>query len=186
LTGIYFHFNKQYIQENLCINKNLNGLPEVSCKGKCHLRKMIELGADGAFTDNTENENNKGPKLQQSAEEAIMELHRKNCLREAAEIAELSVSAVADLIKKYKEEGLNCIQHHKGNGRPLVFDESERQIIKELFYSPIPEHRKAWTLRLLAKTAVDRGLLMHISHTSVANILVSMGIYIEEAHACAS
>jgi hypothetical protein len=89
------------------------------------------------------------------------------------------------LIKKYKEEGLNCIQHHKGNGRPLVFDERERLIIQELYYSPLPKGRRAWTLRLLAKTAVERGLLSQISHTSVANILASLGIYMEETTACA-
>lgn len=73
LVGIYFQLNKQYIQENLCINKDLSELPELNCKGKCHLRKMIELGADGTIVDSTKSENHeKGPKLQQSAEDIVL------------------------------------------------------------------------------------------------------------------
>ena len=35
----FYQFNKQYITENYCINKEK---PELKCDGKCHMKKMLK------------------------------------------------------------------------------------------------------------------------------------------------
>ncbi len=40
----YFQFNKNYIQQQLCINKNN---PKSNCKGHCYLTKQLKKAEEG-------------------------------------------------------------------------------------------------------------------------------------------
>lgn len=40
----YYHINKQYITEKLCINKNK---PSVGCNGHCYLSKQLKKAEEG-------------------------------------------------------------------------------------------------------------------------------------------
>ncbi len=56
LPYIDYAFNKEYIAENLCENKEK---PQLKCEGKCHLKKEVEKVADEL--DESENEPQKNP-----------------------------------------------------------------------------------------------------------------------------
>ena len=40
----YYHINKQYITEKLCVNKNK---PSLGCNGQCYLSKQLKKAEDG-------------------------------------------------------------------------------------------------------------------------------------------
>ena len=57
LPYIDYAFNKDYIAENLCENKEK---PKLKCEGKCHLKKEVEKIANEL--GESENESQKSPK----------------------------------------------------------------------------------------------------------------------------
>jgi hypothetical protein len=42
--GVYYHLNKEYISNQLCINKNN---PSLHCNGRCYLSKQLKKAEEG-------------------------------------------------------------------------------------------------------------------------------------------
>jgi len=42
--GVYYHINKEYISNQLCINKNK---PALHCNGRCYLSKQLKKAEEG-------------------------------------------------------------------------------------------------------------------------------------------
>jgi transposase len=116
---------------------------------------------------------NKGKKPARVYKRAIglLEMEKGKTLQEIAQTLEVKYITVAGWRDKYRKEGLGFLEDKKRPGRPIEIDELQKNKIKALASSPVPEGRKKWDLRLLAKKVVELGYCKEISHTQVGRIL---------------
>lgn len=102
---------------------------------------------------------------------ALLELDRGKTYTSVAETVGVSQPTVSTWAKKYRQEGLLCLQDKPRSGRPIEFEGVTRAKITALACSEAPDGYGQWTLRLLAEKAVELEYCDSISHTQVANIL---------------
>jgi len=102
---------------------------------------------------------------------ALLELNRGKTYTEVAKIVQQTELTVTKVARKYREEGLNCLNDKPRPGRPSIFDGKSRAKITALACSTPPEGYGQWSLRLLADKAVELAYVEAISHTEIATIL---------------
>lgn len=97
----------------------------------------------------------------------------------AAEIAELfgcSPVTVYNVKQRFLKGGLaSALEEKPRSGKPRRISGEARARIKALARSPVPEGHTRWTLRLLARKAVELGFLESISHNAVKEIMKKTG-----------
>lgn len=101
----------------------------------------------------------------------LLELNRGKTYSAVAETIGVNHNTVAKWAKKYKEEGLQCLQDKPRSGRPVEIDGRQRAKITALACSSPPAGYGSWSLRLLAEKAVELAYCDHISHSHVGDIL---------------
>jgi transposase len=84
-----------------------------------------------------------------------------------------SEKTIGNLRKRFVEQGLSMALERKKREVPPVIkiDRITEARIIELTYTPAPEGRSRWTLRLLADKVMEEGLLESISPTAIGNLL---------------
>lgn len=102
---------------------------------------------------------------------ALLELDRGKTYTSVGQTVGVSQQTVSTWAKKYRQEGLLCLQDKPRSGRPIEIDGVVRAKITALACSEAPEGYSRWTLRLLADKAVELDYCDSISHTQVADIL---------------
>ena len=92
--------------------------------------------------------------------------------KQAAEAFSCHPNTVANVRKRFVEQGLEAALGRKKSPRPprLVDGEVEAKIIA-LRCSPPPKGRSRWTLRLLAEKAVELEIVPSISHETIRQVL---------------
>lgn len=91
---------------------------------------------------------------------------------EIAKVLKISVGTVANVRRRYNQEGLESALNEKRRlGAPRKFQERHRAKITALACSKPPEGHSQWSLRLLADKAVELELVNEISHIAVHRIL---------------
>jgi putative transposase len=101
----------------------------------------------------------------------LLELDRGKSYSEVANILGVNHITVSKWAKRYKAERLLCLQDKPRSGRPVEIDGMQRAKVTALACSKAPEGYDRWSLRLLAKKAVELAYCEHISHTEVSQIL---------------
>jgi transposase len=102
---------------------------------------------------------------------ALLELDRGKSLVEVAATLQVSYPTVSAWRDAYKLTGLGCLDDAPRSGRPLEISGTQRAKLTALACSDAPEGHAHWSLRLLAEKAVESGLVDHISHTLVGDVL---------------
>ena len=102
---------------------------------------------------------------------ALLELDKGKTYIEVKEIVHQSRIALYNLVKKYKEQGLECLYDAPRSGRPIKLNKAQEDKIILLSCSEAPEGYSQWSLRLLADKIVELGYCDEISHTQVGDIL---------------
>ena len=102
---------------------------------------------------------------------ALLELDRGRTFTAVAETVGATKQSVSTWAKKYRENGLACLEDKPIPGRPKIISGEERAKITALACSDAPEGHSQWSLRLLAEKAVELELVDEISHTHVGRIL---------------
>lgn len=102
---------------------------------------------------------------------ALLELDRGKTYTSVGQTVGTSQQTVSTWAKKYRQEGLLCLQDNPRSGRPVEIDGVTRAKITALACSEAPKGYGRWTLRLLAEKAVELEYCDSISHTQVADIL---------------
>ena len=101
----------------------------------------------------------------------LLELDRGKSYSEVADILGVNQITVTKWAKRYQAERLLCLQDKPRSGRPVEIDGMQRAKVTALACSKAPEGYDRWSLRLLAKKAVELAYCEHISHTEVSQIL---------------
>ena len=95
--------------------------------------------------------------------------------KEIAEHIGVSIPTIGRIRKEYVEGGMEeAINEKPRSGRPQELDGKQRAKVTALACSKPPEGRGRWTLRLLAKKAVELEFVPAVSHQSVQDILKKM------------
>lgn len=84
--------------------------------------------------------------------------------------SDISLSTLRRIRKRFAEEGSE-VEDKPKPGRPSIFSGEQKAAVTALACSDAPEGRSRWTLRLLADKAVELGLVEHISHEGVSQML---------------
>ena len=91
---------------------------------------------------------------------------------EIAKILKVSVGTVANIRRRYVNEGLESALNEKRRpGAPRKFRGRQKAKITALACSKPPEGHSQWSLRLLADKAIELELVNEISHMEVHRIL---------------
>lgn len=99
-------------------------------------------------------------------------LAQKKSATEIAALLGCSPTTVYNVKKRYQAEGLESALTEKSrSGKPPRITGESRARITALACSDAPKGHSRWTLRLLADTAVELGLIDSISHNHVRAIL---------------
>lgn len=102
---------------------------------------------------------------------ALLELNRGKTYTAVAETIGQTKQTMSTLAKKYRTEGLHCLEDKPRSGRPIDFDGKQRAKVTALACTDPPEGYGRWSLRLLAEKLVELEHTPAISHTQVGNIL---------------
>lgn len=86
---------------------------------------------------------------------------------------DVSLATVARVRKRFVEEGLEAVTHHRQARRPARcrLDGAQEARLLALACSPAPEGHARWTLRLLADRMVVLEYVESISHETVRSVL---------------
>lgn len=112
--------------------------------------------------------------------QALLELNRGKTYIEVCTQLNVSYSTVLVWAKKYNSEGLDFLDDKPRPGRPIGISGQERAKITSLACSDPPKGYARWSLRLLADRAVELGLVDHVSHNHVGEILKKMNCSLTE------
>lgn len=102
---------------------------------------------------------------------ALLELDRGKTYTAVAETVQLTKQTVSTIAKKYRAEGLTCLEDKPRSGRPIGIDGQQRAKVTALACSDPPAGYGRWSLRLLADKLVELEYCPAISHTQVRLIL---------------
>jgi putative transposase len=102
---------------------------------------------------------------------ALLKLDQGDTLQSVAALVGVNYNTVATWRDRYQAEGLAMLQDKPRSGRPPEIDGIQRAQITALACSTPPEGYANWSLRLLAKKAVELDFVEHLSHNHVGTIL---------------
>lgn len=102
---------------------------------------------------------------------ALLELDRGKTYEAASKTLEVKSNTLSTLAKRYRAEGLECLNDRPRPGRPIKFSGKDRAKVTALACSDAPEGYSQWSTRLLADRAVELGYVESISHTKVHTLL---------------
>lgn len=99
-------------------------------------------------------------------------LHRGQRPDAIAETLQISTATVYNVKGRYQCNGFAAALYDQPRlGRPVEITGTQRAKITALACSQAPAGHAHWTLRLLADKAVELGLVEHLSHNAVKEIL---------------
>jgi len=99
------------------------------------------------------------------------DIHPKQVAQEVG----VCLATVYNIRKKANELGWQkSLEEAKRTGRPIEIIAQERARVTALACTTPPDGRARWTLRLLADKSVELGLVKHISHNTVGQVLKKM------------
>lgn len=102
-------------------------------------------------------------------------LHRGQHPDTIAETLQISTATFYNVKGRYRRDGFAVALYDPPRpGRPVEITGAQRAQITALACSQAPVGHTRWTLRLLADKAVELGLVEHISHNAVKEILKKM------------
>ena len=102
---------------------------------------------------------------------ALLELNKGKTYAAVSDLLDVGANTLSTLAKKYKAEGLACLEDKPRSGRPATISGDARAKVTALACSQPPEGYGRWSLRLLAEKVVQLEYLDQISHTQVSRIL---------------
>ena len=102
---------------------------------------------------------------------ALLELNKGKTYAAVSDLLDVGANTLSTLAKKYKAEGLACLDDKPRSGRPVTIGGNARAKVTALACSQPPEGYGRWSLRLLAEKVVQLEYLDQISHTQVSRIL---------------
>ena len=102
---------------------------------------------------------------------ALLELNKGKTYAAVSDLLDVGANTLSTLAKKYKAEGLACLDDKPRSGRPATISGDARARVTALACSQPPEGYGRWSLRLLAEKVVQLEYLDQISHTQVSRIL---------------
>jgi len=91
--------------------------------------------------------------------------------REISELLNVSKRTVERIRTRYVNEGLNAIYDKPRPGQPKKLSSSQEAQIIAIACSDAPEGRERWTLELLRKEAIKRGIVENISTEPIRILL---------------
>jgi len=91
--------------------------------------------------------------------------------REISELLNVSKRTVERIRTRYVNEGLNAIYDKPRPGQPKKLSSSQEAQIIAIACSDAPEGRERWTLELLRKEAIKRGIVENISAEPIRILL---------------
>ena len=91
--------------------------------------------------------------------------------REISELLNVSKRTVERIRTRYVNEGLNAIYDKPRPGQPKKLSSSQEAQIIAIACSDAPEGRERWTLELLRKEAIKRGIVDNISTEPIRILL---------------
>ncbi|MCH2081075.1 MAG: helix-turn-helix domain-containing protein [Saprospiraceae bacterium] len=112
--------------------------------------------------------------------QALLELNRGKTYTEVCTQLHVSYPTVWSWAQKYNSDGLGFLDDKPRSGRPVGISVEQRAKITSLACSNPPEGYARWSLRLLADRVVELGLVDHISHNHVGEILKKMNCSLTE------
>ena len=112
--------------------------------------------------------------------QALLELNRGKTYIEVSKQLNVSYPTVLGWAKRYNSDGLAFLDDKPRPGRPIGISGTERAKITSLACSDPPKGYARWSLRLLADRVVELGLVDHISHNHVGEILKKMNCSLTE------
>ena len=99
-------------------------------------------------------------------------LQREHHPDDIAATLQVSTATVYHVKSRYLREGCEAALYDQPrSGRPVEIAGTQRAKITALACSQAPVGHARWTLRLLADKAVEQGLVEHVSHNAVKEIL---------------
>jgi putative transposase len=101
----------------------------------------------------------------------LLELNKGKTYGSVSSISHLSSVSLQALVKKYKEQKLECLYDAPRPGRPIEISEEQKDKVTTLALEQSHEGHSQWSLRLLADKVIELGYCEHISHTQVNKIL---------------
>ena len=110
----------------------------------------------------------------------LLELDKGKTYQAVADTLNMRYSTVHSWGKKYKQEGLNCLNDKPRSGRPIEVGGDLKAKVTALACSTPPKGYGKWSLRLLADKLVELEFVEKISHTEVGRILKKMNCSLTE------
>lgn len=111
---------------------------------------------------------------------ALLDMDQGRLQGEVSQTIGISVTSISKWCSRYRKEGLSFLFDQARKGRPQQITTEQRTKITALACTKPPEGYARWSLRLLAGRAVELGLVDHISHNEVGNILKKMNCNLTE------
>lgn len=102
---------------------------------------------------------------------ALLELNRGKSYGMVGQTLGMTYQSISALGKRYKQQGLGCLEDQPRSGRPVEINGEVRAKITALACSDAPLGHAKWSLRLLANRVVELGWCEQISYGEVGNIL---------------
>ncbi|WP_461093945.1 helix-turn-helix domain-containing protein [Spirosoma gilvum] len=88
-----------------------------------------------------------------------------------AQTLNTNCNTLAAWAAKYQTEQLRFLTDKPRSGRPILIEGSQRAQLTALACEQAPAGHSQWSLRLLARKAVELGYCEHLSHTHLGDIL---------------
>lgn len=102
---------------------------------------------------------------------ALLELNKGKTFAAVSDMLGVGANTLSALAKKYKAEGLACLDDKPRPGRPVTISGGARVKVTALACSAPPEGYSQWSLRLLGERVVQLEYVDQISHTEVGRLL---------------
>lgn len=116
----------------------------------------------------------------------LLELNRGKTFTAVSETVQLTKQTVSTIAKKYRADGLSCLEDKPRSGRPIGINGQQRAKVTALACSDPPTGYGQWSLRLLAEKLVELDYVPAISHTQVGHILKKTNLSLTSSEVGAS
>jgi transposase len=105
---------------------------------------------------------------------ALLQLAKGLTAPRIASVIPLTAQAVRNLIRKYRQGGLERALYEKQRpGAAEVLDGSQKQRLIAMVCSSPPDGRARWTVRLVAEEAVRRKIVPRVGRETIRVLLLS-------------
>lgn len=102
----------------------------------------------------------------------LLMAHENRYDQEVAEVVGVTVTTVANIRRRYAQDGLEAALHDRPHPRrPPRLDGHQEAYLIALVQSAPPEGRQRWTLRLLADRLVELGVVDGVCPETVRKVL---------------